>query len=528
MNFRKILTTFLSAALCISLFASCGSGAPAGNSSTPSPQTSPSTSQGTSAEGDSWLPAGDKPVLRQLNINLSKDYNTLPVAADIEKITGYKVQYDMLPAENAMDKLNLIMASGELYDICVIGGDIARVMEYAKQGALADINPYLQYASYLNDAMNDYERDSFTLNGGLFAVGMSQLEFDGHGDVRSALWARQDWMENLGIAIPKTVDDLTNLLRAFKGYDNGTGNPTIPLTLTSTTVAIDGLIGAFGIPLEWNEVDGQLVYRGADPRMKDYLDYMKALYQEGLLDAEYPANKGANVDEKYTNGIAGMSNYGFFSAPSIFTTMAETQPNQKTVYLPPVEGPGGKAIGTYSGGFDRIAFIPAVSKNIAHTVNFMNLKLEPEAFKILTVGYENVHYTVNDKGEYWPVDPIFFDERGDANNYSTGRYVELYPDLWQIRNRKNKLQYECWNAINGPGFIEYIENSEIRKAPAFPETSKNKQSLDQMLLDQSIKIIAGSETTATYDDFLQKWMDAGGAAMTQEYNDWYKEFNSGK
>jgi pyruvate/2-oxoglutarate dehydrogenase complex dihydrolipoamide acyltransferase (E2) component len=58
-----------------------------------------------------------QPVLRQLNLNIPQDYNTLPTAAVIEEMTGYKVQYDMLPSDAAMDKLNLIMASEESYDM---------------------------------------------------------------------------------------------------------------------------------------------------------------------------------------------------------------------------------------------------------------------------------------------------------------------------------------------------------------------------------------------------------------------------
>lgn len=530
---KRLLAICMAALMSVSLLAGCtndsssSTGNSAGQSTGGNNSSSAESKGGSDASVDgTWLPEGEKPTLRQLGINQAEDYNTYPVAADIEEVTGYHVEYDMLPSEGAMDKLNLIMASNEDYDMVVIGGETARVMEYALQGALMDISPYLQYTPNLDAAINDYERETFTVDGSLYAIGMSQLAFDGKGDIRQGLWMRQDWLDELNLQSPTTTEELKEVLRAFKGYDNGTGTKTIPMTLRADNVTVDGLVGAFGLPNPWNEVDGELVYRGIDPRIKDYLSYMKELYQEGLLDAELPANQPANVTEKYTTGMAGTAMFGFWDAPSVFTTMEQSQPNQKTTYVVPLEGPNGdRSIGTVSGGFDRIAFVPAVCQNIEHVMNFMNIKLEEETFVKLTIGEEGTHYTVDEEGERWPTLPTFFDERGQANNYSTGRYADLYSDLWKTRNRKDARQYEVWEIMNGEGFIEYRIDSEVNKAPAFPETSKNKQTLDQMLLDQHIKIIAGNETVEDYDAFVEQWLAAGGQAMIDEHNQWYAEFN---
>jgi putative aldouronate transport system substrate-binding protein len=484
------------------------------NGTTTEPATQP-------ADGD-WLPAGEKPTLRQLNMSQANDYNTYPVAATIEELTGYHVEYDMLPADSPYDKLNLILASEENYDIIVIGGDLPRTMDYARQGALADLSPYMPHTEYLWDALDDYEKESFSIDGKLYAIGMSNFTINGNGLVNYVPWVRQDWMNELGIETPRTLDEFTDMLRAFKDYKGSASGSTIPFTFGSGTVFIDGISGAFGIPGIWNEVDGRLVYRGADPRTKDYLAYMKSLYQEGLIDPEYPANQGANATEKFTTGNAAVGYFAYFSAPTIYTAMAETQPDMELLYLPPLEGANGqKGIGVSSGGFDRIAFIPNASKNKEHAVKFMDLKMEPTTYKNLIIGEEGVHYELKD-GQPWPIDPIFFDERGQANNYNTGRYSSSYFELWLVRNRKTATQYENWEIINlGDEFLPYITNLPIGKAPAFPETAKNKQMLDQMLVDQQIKVIAGEESPDDYDAFIETWMAEGGEAMLREYNDWW-------
>ena len=176
----------------------------------------------------------EKPVLRQLNIYLAKDYNTYPTAQVIEEGTGYQVEYDMLPSDGAADKLNLIMATQEPYDIVVYGGDSSLIMNYAKEGALADLNPWLPMTAYLKDAINDYERDTFTLDGGLYAIGMQTPTFDGKSPVTLTTFVRQDYLDAMGRKMPDTLEGFQELLTQFKSFDNGTGSPTIPYTVSAS------------------------------------------------------------------------------------------------------------------------------------------------------------------------------------------------------------------------------------------------------------------------------------------------------
>ncbi len=469
-----------------------------------------------------------KPVLKILMPNQADDYNTYPTAIDIEKLTGYKAQYDMLPQDAAMDKLNLIMASEEDYDIITGTSDAARIMQYAREGAVMDINPYLQYAANLNAALNDYERSSFTLDGKLYAIGMQNLYFetDGKivGEVRMLPFYRKDWAEACGItAMPKTTDEFTAMLRAFKTYDNGTGVKTIPMT-ADTTMQIDGLLGAFGVPNVWNERDGKLVHRVADPKFKDYIAYLKSLFQEGLLDNEFPANKAANKTERYANGAAGCAFFGYWDTPALYDTMAKTQPNHKTQVLAPLTGPTGeRGYGSVVGGFDRVAYIPKVTKNIDDVINYVNIKLEPENIKIITIGYEGVDYYMKGE-EYWPILPTFFQHRNSSNFY-TGRYSDLHPIYWMCRARKDERQYANWAFMN---FDQDVQSanvlSKVNMAPVFPNTTKNKAALDQMVSDKLIKVIAGSESVESWDNFLKDWLAAGGQAMIDEYNAWWPTF----
>ena len=84
---------------------------------------------------------GAKPELKVLMNYMKEDPNTYPVAKDLEEATGYPVKYYTLPQDKPEEKLNLIMASNEAYDIIITTNNL-RVSwaDYAKKGALLELD----------------------------------------------------------------------------------------------------------------------------------------------------------------------------------------------------------------------------------------------------------------------------------------------------------------------------------------------------------------------------------------------------
>ena len=204
--------------------------------------------------------------------------------------------------------------------------------------------------------------------------------------------------------------------------------------------------------------------------------------------------------------------------------MEKLQPDHKTQVLAPLAGPGGdRAIGTTVGGFDRNAFIPAVTNNLDDVINYVNLKLDVETQKIITIGYEGIDYYMKGE-EYWPILPTFFDHRG-ASNFYTGRYADLYPTWWLCRARKDDRQYANWEYMNYSDDVkDYNATSMVGMAPTFESVALNLPSLNQMVTDELVKVIAGEDTLDDYDAFVVDWLAAGGQEMIDEYNNWWKTF----
>ncbi|UQZ83073.1 Lipoprotein LipO precursor [Paenibacillus konkukensis] len=507
-KYRKLAFLSLTACLSVAALAACGNNA------------------GTGGDTDSKAPAapaataGPKPELKALQIWQKDDYNTYPVAKFLEQATGYKVQYDMLPQDKPQDKLNILIASGEPYDVVTTAGTTdfkALYSDYAKKGALVDLGPLLdKYGPNIKAAVDPEALEAAKVDGKLYAIPTKSLF-----TVNTSLFIRQDWLDKVGMKAPTTLDELTAVLKAFKEKDpGGNGDKNIPLTVSGEAPFIANIVGAFGMPNFWNDVNGKLTPRVMDPAYKDYVAFVTDLFKQGLLDKEYAANKDATAKEKFTSGRAGMIMMNWSDVPAIMDALTKNVPAATGGFIPALTGKNGQVGLSATKGFDRITFIPKASKHPEDTVKWLNAKLEKDTFKTMAIGEENKHYTLKD-GNYTPINPIFTDERNQANNFLTGTDDKNYPIYWQARVRKDMRLFDAWNFMNRVQPETTKVADLLGYAPYMPEFSKTFQSLNTMAGDYTTKLIFGAEQIGNLDAFLTKYKAAGGDASYKEVNDWY-------
>lgn len=507
---KKAAAIFISTLLFVSVLAGCGNNI-----------------GGSAVAGSTASAVGSddpKPELKALvSYKSSLDYNNYPVQQFLEEKTGYKVKYDVLPQDKGDDKLNMIISSGEEYDYVITS--LANYRKYAQQGALIELEPLVEkFGPNISSNVPAEMFNNVRIKGKYYCIPTgSPSGREESTNVKSSILVRQDWLDKLGLKIPTTIYEFTDMLQQFKDKDpNGTGAKNIPLTIDQAFNFWDhGIGGAFGLASTWNDVDGKLVPRVMMPGFKDYILYLKELYTKGLIDKEAPTNQGSTAKEKFTSGRAGAMPLGYFDIPQIADTMEKTQPNYKTTYIPPLAGKGGKAAlsaGDLNFAMDNCSIIPQSSKKAEDVIKYFNLKLVEETFKEMVIGQENVHFTVKD-GEYYPIAPKFFDERGDANQYLTGATKE-YGKYWLARARKDQRQYDGWVQLNGE-YAQYIVINPISKAPTIEAVSKYEQSLDKLTADFVLKGVVDEFTDATLEQFITEWKSQGGEQMVKEVNDWY-------
>lgn len=505
----KLMSVMAMSALLVTTMAACS-----GNNGTNNEGSGSGTNAGNEATAK---PDAPKPDLKRLNVWQNDDYNEYPVAKLLEEKTGYKVKIDNLPQDKWSEKLNLIMSSGEEYDIVTSYSDMALYSDYAQKGALVDLTPLIEeFGPNIKASIKPESMEALKVNGKLYAIPTTVTY-----EINASILIRTDWLDKLGLSMPTTTDELTNVLTQFKEKDpGGNGDRNVPLTIKGDQSMIDNLVGAFGIANTWNDVDGKLTPRVMDPAYKDYVAYVGSLYDQGLIDREFVANKDATAKEKFASGVAGAIVVHWADIPALSDSLTKTKPDATFSFVPALKGPNGEAGFAANAGFDRLTYIPKASEHPEEAIKWINATLEPETFKNMAIGEEGTHYKVVD-GAYEPIQPIFTDERNLANNYMAGTDEENYPQYWQARVRKNPVMFEAFSFLNNETPAEAKIKNVLGLAPYMQQYSKSNQQLNTMVGDYTVKLIAGAESIDGLADFQSKFMDAGGEAASKEINDWY-------
>ena len=142
---------------------------------------------------------------------------------------------------------------------------------------------------------------------------------------------RQDWLDDLGMDTPVTLDDLHTVLTAFK-EEKGAVEP-LGLTYTGTldgneiASAFDAygtysaFMGAYPICVR----DGQVAFGWKEDEMKEYLTLMNQWYSEGLIGKDfYIENTGHGIDtSKTTTGMCGVFLNDYFQINLVESLMQD-------------------------------------------------------------------------------------------------------------------------------------------------------------------------------------------------------------
>lgn len=456
---------------------------------------------------------GEKPELRQLGFQRNFDPNEDPVAKLLEEETGYKVEYEILPMENYDDKLNLMMGNKEEIDIVKMTG--AQYHKLAAEGALEPLDDLLkEHGQTLLDVNDEASWEAAKIDGVVYGI----PERAPRPFVGDALGIRKDILDEVGMEMPTTLDEFYDLLVAIK-------EKTDYIPMTGFKPIIHQISGAFGFNAQWADVDGKIVPRIEREGMKEYIEFMQKLYAEELIDSEWPVNDWESTRDKFASGKAAiMSSYGW-GASGILVPLIEEEFDTEIELIMGLEGPNGqKGAWVEATGVSWYIGIPKASKHKEHAMKYLNMKVQPELFKLMTIGEEGVHWEKEDDGRAVPILPIFNDERGNSDWFMTSTDQSVYGDYWILRTRKDVNMGETFDKMLTQ--VEYGEAEATVFAPPLENNAKYGQRLNELESDFIIDAIADPKSADSYEKFVEKWNAEGGEVTTKELNEWYADYKN--
>ena len=132
------------------------------------------------------------------------------------------------------------------------------------------------------------------------------------------MWIRQDWLDNLGLEVPRTWDELVAVAEAFVNDDPdgngendtigilGPGNADYVNGIGGNRYGLDPLFGAYqSYPKYWLKDDsGNVVYGSVTEETRTALEKVAGLYADGLIDPEILVRNDST--EPLLSGKAGI------------------------------------------------------------------------------------------------------------------------------------------------------------------------------------------------------------------------------
>lgn len=527
---KRVLALLMVFMLVFSL-AACG-----GNQSASTPAPSQSSQTGETGGNQAANPLdGEKPVLKYLGYNISWDPNTDPMAKIYEEVTGYKVEYYVLPAENADEKLLMDVSSGADYDVIQVSP--TQFQTLLSQGALMPLTDLLE--KYGKDILEGVSEDSWKAmtgsDGQIYGI---PYKYPHPQEIANFMVVRMDLLRQAGInEIPKklTIDEFYNILKRLKEYygdqyiiftgpfrqasEAGAGvNWDIPQNITS----------AFGIYSDWMvDENGKVIYMTEHENFPKMIEFMQKLMNEGLLDRDWAVNNTTTVNEKLSSGkaiIACSNRTGtLVTTPVMMESLGLDWDD--LAYIGALYGNDGTCKYMRTEAINQVTCILKNAKHPEHVINWINIKQQNQLY--LNIGVEGVHFTYDENGEINPINPIFSEERGNSFWYLNSTDEEAFAKQWPARVRKSQAMWEPFDAVTNYAnkyTPEIFVPNTFAFMPSLENYSKYNQSLFKSTSDFILQLMAGTKSLNDLPTFMKDWQNNGGEKVRAEMQAWYDEF----
>ncbi|MEX1029150.1 MAG: extracellular solute-binding protein [Paenibacillaceae bacterium] len=384
---NKWLTFGLAIVLCLMAVAGCTN-----NGSQPPSETPDTTTPDTTAP-DSTVDAPLEPTPIQMMVmtlqdppSMSNEYYT-----ELQKMTNTKLDIIWVPDADYNTRFDLVMASGDIPEV-VVQGDYQRptLVQGINNGAFWDLTEFLGDFSKYPNLKNNSTPGSWkyaTYNGKVMGIPRSR------GFIDLGIFMRKDWLEELNIPVPKTVDEFTDALRKIVA-----AKPGVIGTLDQPITNGDSMWASFGVFEPTYNSEGGMIRDFLTPQYEELVEWFKMIYAEGLMPQEFTAlNTPARLDLLQTGRAAAyqQSSYRTIGSTAI---LKKTDPKGELMVIPPLVGPKGHIGATLDAGTRGAFYISSKvpKEKVPDILAYFEKTISEEVTYLSYHGKEGVHHTLVD------------------------------------------------------------------------------------------------------------------------------------
>ena len=437
--------------------------------------------------------------------------------------------------------VNILAKDQTLPDVLVIS-DRAILKELVENDLIEDLTDVYENCTTprIKEMFESYGSDLWDMgsfDGRLMAIPETVTD---HGP--RLLWLRKDWMDELGLEEPKTLEDAFDIIESFVANKMGTSDGEDPVGLvcdtdlvgnTSSSYSVEPVFDKFyASPQQWVNQNGQIVYGSVTQETKNALSYLHELYERGVLDQNFALRAQNNLRDLVVDGKCGAF-FGLWWTPN--NPLVDVYEKNKEIDWEPYYLQKSETDDAYDSFRDNKYVV--VRKGYEH----------PEiVMKIISVLFDYTRYEANDAdevNEYFAlnVDPtarplvinvdyneatfqitkdIRAVEDGTKKEESLSAIEKSYYDACESFLHGKSSTPADWAAyksrISAVGLlVDGGYQSEERRYLDDTDGELPK-SLQQLEKKSFIQIIMGEKPISYFDTFVKEWYDQGGEEITEQ------------
>ena len=382
-------------------------------------------------------------------------------AQEAMKKVGINLEFVAVPRGDEVTKMQTMMSTNTAPTI--LGTyTYSYVRDYFDQGGVWDLSDFISGSDqavnlkkYIGDNCLSFGN---TENGETFGIAARRATVAQHN-----IFIRKDWLDALGLDVPKTTDELYEAVVKFVN-ENPDGlapsdvfgsifdglqawnNDTIIFRAFSKD-AMDKRALAIGSGYEYYTDEGYI----------DYLRYVNKFYNEGLMNKEYFAQTDDQLKEYFVTNRIGFleSNVGYnvdILRGGLLQTLKENYPNADMIAMQPLESnvfPGEQFQPAYGeGGLMCFCPLTATEEQVEAAITYLDWLSMPEGGFAIYHGFEGEHFEYNEAGVPMPIDAGYNQKDKDW----------IRTDLFLVGNQGYFTDTESFNlniAADNPGWEQY-------------------------------------------------------------------------
>ena len=473
-------------------------------------------------------------ILEDLNIRIVYDW--IYSSEEFQRNINLHISCDALP--------DAVMVNEEQYRKMMEYGQLQPVTEVYQNVASNQLKAFVE-------SIGEEGKKSVMVNEEMMAIPFPNLTASGI----NVMWIRQDWLDQLNLKAPQTVEEIGQTAAIFVKKEMG-GEETIGILgpgidyelfdIGKCCFGLSPVFSAFHVyPKYWTlDENGKLIYGSVQEEAKQALQVLKQWYQEGILDPQI--FKRQNIQEVLDNGKAGIFFGPWWMAEMLKNDIRNNKSEWKA-YASPVDQRG-QYICTMPSAINQYLVIHKKCKNpeaIIEIVNYAiknqnkwidNKKLDGISIKAYPIGWESdfadeLEYTyqvLKDSMEGKDVTVNFLNHKvlkqdlKNLKNMNRPPYEKFGIEDWSEDRSREFIR--LYGILNGVGAIADGDYQPVYHLfSEQTQTMKRKWKQLEELEDETYgNIILGKEPMEAFDTFVEKWKKNGGETIEKEVAERWK------